>query len=238
MAIRGVLVALLLPAALAFAPASRLAPRRAARGFAPARARATMSSADAAAPVVLVTGASRGIGKAIALEMGANGCKVVVNYAGSVDAAEGVVAEIKAMGNGADAVALKANVGDPAEIAQLFKDTVEAFGACDVLVNNAGITKDGLVMRMKPQQWQDVIDLNLSGVFYCSQARAGRRARAPARARALSEHACAARRSLRRRSRPCRRRARAASSTSRRSSASSATRARRTTRPRRAASRA
>ena len=115
--------------------------------------------------VAVVTGASRGIGKAIALEMGANGCKVVVNYAGSVDAAEGVVAEIKAMGNGADAVALKANVGDPAEIAQLFKDTVEAFGACDVLVNNAGITRDQLLMRMGEDDFDRVIDVNLKGTW-------------------------------------------------------------------------
>lgn len=129
-----------------------------------------MMADDAAPPVVLVTGASRGIGKAIALEMGKNGCKVAVNYAASADAAEAVCAEIKAMGGTADAIAFKANVGDPDEIATLFKEVTEAFGGCDVLVNNAGITKDGLVMRMKPKQWQDVIDLNLSGVFYCSQA--------------------------------------------------------------------
>lgn len=118
--------------------------------------------------VCLVTGASRGLGRSIALALGAEGCKVVVNYAGSEDKANEVVEEIKAAGG--DAIAVQANCADPDQIKEMFAKATEAFGGVDVLVNNAGITKDGLVMRMKPQAWQDVIDINLSGVFYCTQA--------------------------------------------------------------------
>lgn len=120
------------------------------------------------AKVVLVTGASRGLGRAIALDLASSGCKVVVNYATSSGPAAEVVEECKAAGG--DAFAVKANCGNPEEIADMFKEAVEAFGTVDVIVNNAGITKDGLVMRMKKDQWQDVIDVNLSGVFYASQA--------------------------------------------------------------------
>lgn len=125
---------------------------------------------DQPAKVALVTGSSRGIGKAIALELAKAGCKIVINYASSSDAAEQVVADIKAMGT--DAVAIKANVAHADQAQNLIKGAVEAFGKIDVVVNNAGITRDTLMMRMKPQQWQDVIDLNLSGVFYCTQAAA------------------------------------------------------------------
>jgi len=129
-----------------------------------------MSSDDEAVDgkVCLVTGASRGLGRAIALDLGAKGCKVIVNYAASEGPAQEVVEEIKKLGG--DAIAIKANCADPTEIGEMFKQAVETFGTVDVLVNNAGITKDTLVMRMKPQQWQDVIDINLSGVFYCTQA--------------------------------------------------------------------
>mmetsp|Transcript_40175 Transcript_40175/g.96935 ORF Transcript_40175/g.96935 Transcript_40175/m.96935 type:complete len:294 (+) Transcript_40175:57-938(+) len=122
------------------------------------------------AKVILVTGSSRGLGKAIALNLGECGQKVIVNYVseGSADAAAATVEEIKAAGG--DAIALKADSSDPDEIKKLFADSVEAFGTIDFLVNNAGITKDELVMHMKPVQWQEVIDCNLSGVFYCTQA--------------------------------------------------------------------
>jgi len=119
------------------------------------------------AKVCLVTGASRGLGRAIALEFGKAGQKVIVNYAASEGPALEVVEEIKALGG--DAVAIQANCGDPDSITALFKSAVEAFGGVDVLVNNAGITQDTLVMRMKPDQWQSVIDVNLSGVFYCTK---------------------------------------------------------------------
>lgn len=122
------------------------------------------------AKVVLVTGSSRGLGKAIALDIGAQGQKVVVNYVsdGSKESADATVEEIKSLGG--DAVAIQADSSDPDAIKGLFDAAVEAFGTVDVLVNNAGITRDGLVMRMKPEQWQAVIDTNLSGVFYCTQA--------------------------------------------------------------------
>jgi 3-oxoacyl-[acyl-carrier protein] reductase len=120
------------------------------------------------AKVILVTGASRGLGKAIALELGKQGQKVVVNYAGSQGAAEEVVEEIKKLGG--DAIAVQANCGKIDDINAMFKSATDAFGTVDVLINNAGITQDTLVMRMKPEQWQSVIDINLSGVFYCTQA--------------------------------------------------------------------
>eukprot|EP00980_Cylindrotheca_fusiformis_P028727 scaffold22640_cov138-Cylindrotheca_fusiformis.AAC.8 len=122
------------------------------------------------AKVILVTGSSRGLGKAIALELGKEGQKVIVNYVsdGSKDSAAETVEQIKAAGG--DAIAVQADSSDPDEIKKLFAEAVDAFGTVDVLVNNAGITKDGLVMRMKPEQWQSVIDCNLSGVFYCTQA--------------------------------------------------------------------
>lgn len=119
------------------------------------------------AKVCLVTGASRGLGRAIALDLGREGCKVVVNYAASEGPAQEVVEEIKKLGG--DAIAVKANCADPDEIAAMFKTAVDAYGTVDVLINNAGITKDTLVARMKKDQWQDVIDVNLSGVFFCTQ---------------------------------------------------------------------
>uniref|UniRef100_A0A7S3JPN5 3-oxoacyl-[acyl-carrier-protein] reductase n=1 Tax=Aureoumbra lagunensis TaxID=44058 RepID=A0A7S3JPN5_9STRA len=116
----------------------------------------------------IVTGASRGIGRAIALALGESGCNVVVNYASSEGPALEVVEMIGAAGG--KAIAVKGDMGRQDDIDALFKSTVAEFGGLDILVNNAGITKDGLVMRMKPDQWQSVIDINLSGVFYTSQA--------------------------------------------------------------------
>lgn len=118
--------------------------------------------------VALVTGASRGIGKATALALAATGMKVVVNYAQSSGAADGVVEEIIA--NGGEAIAVQANVANSEEVDQLIKTTVEKFGRIDVLVNNAGITRDTLLLRMKLEDWQAVIDLNLTGVFLCTKA--------------------------------------------------------------------
>lgn len=124
---------------------------------------------DAEGPVAIVTGASRGIGRAIALALGAEGCRVVVNYANSAEAAEEVVKEIKA--SGGDGVAVKADMSTVEGVQDLFKATAEAFSdPVSVLVNNAGINKDGLALRMKQDQWLDVINTNLNGVFYASQA--------------------------------------------------------------------
>ncbi|MEM7772124.1 MAG: 3-oxoacyl-[acyl-carrier-protein] reductase [Cyanobacteria bacterium P01_A01_bin.37] len=118
--------------------------------------------------VALVTGASRGIGRAIALTLAASGAKVVVNYASSAQAAEEVVAEIQHMGT--EAIALKADVSKAEEIDALFQAVMEKWGRIDVLVNNAGITRDTLLLRMKLDDWQRVIDLNLTGVFLCTRS--------------------------------------------------------------------
>ncbi|HCW7514479.1 TPA: 3-oxoacyl-[acyl-carrier-protein] reductase [Staphylococcus aureus] len=115
----------------------------------------------------LVTGASRGIGRSIALQLVEEGYNVAVNYAGSKEKAEAVVEEIKA--KGVDSFAIQANVADADEVKAMIKEVVSQFGSLDVLVNNAGITRDNLLMRMKEQEWDDVIDTNLKGVFNCIQ---------------------------------------------------------------------
>lgn len=116
----------------------------------------------------IITGASRGIGKATALALAAVGAKVVVNYARSSDAAETVVKTIADAAG--EAIALKADVSQAAEVDNLIKETLAKYGRIDILVNNAGITKDTLMMRMKLEQWQAVINLNLTGVFLCTKA--------------------------------------------------------------------
>ncbi len=118
--------------------------------------------------VALVTGASRGIGKAAAIALVNQGAKVVVNYARSSEAAEAIVQEITAAGG--EAIALQADVSQAEQVDNLIKQTLDKFGRIDVLVNNAGITKDTLLLRMKLEQWQAVIDLNLTGVFLCTKA--------------------------------------------------------------------
>ena len=115
----------------------------------------------------LVTGASRGIGRSIALQLAEEGYNVAVNYAGSKEKAEAVVEEIKA--KGVDSFTIQANVADADEVKAMIKEVVSQFGSLDVLVNNAGITRDNLLMRMKEQEWDDVIDTNLKGVFNCIQ---------------------------------------------------------------------
>ncbi|AIC94867.1 3-oxoacyl-[acyl-carrier-protein] reductase [Shouchella lehensis] len=115
----------------------------------------------------IVTGASRGIGKAIALELAKNGANIIVNYAGNQAKAEEVVSEINAIGQ--EAVAIQTNVANEDEVKNMIKETVERFGSVDILVNNAGITKDNLVMRMKESDWDDVLDINLKGVFLCAK---------------------------------------------------------------------
>lgn len=118
--------------------------------------------------VALVTGASRGIGRAIALELAKAGADVVVNYAGSEQAAEDVTAAVQALGR--RSMKVRADVGQAAEAEQLVSQTIEAFGRIDILVNNAGITRDNLIMRMKEEEFDQVIHTNLKGVFNCLKA--------------------------------------------------------------------
>lgn len=118
--------------------------------------------------VAIVTGASRGIGRAIALAMATEGAQVVVNYATSGEAAQQVVDEIVA--GGGSAIALQADVSKAEQVEDLLKTTLEKWNRVDILVNNAGITRDTLLLRMKPEEWQAVIDLNLTGVFLCTRA--------------------------------------------------------------------
>src|SRR5690606_19580856 len=118
--------------------------------------------------VALVTGASRGIGRTIALELAKAGAKVAVNYSGSEQKANEVVDEIKALGQ--EAIAIQANVSDADSVQNMVKEVISTFGSLDILVNNAGITRDNLLMRMKENEWDDVININLKGVFLCAKA--------------------------------------------------------------------
>ena len=118
--------------------------------------------------VAIVTGASRGIGAAIAQTLAAEGAKVAINYNQSATAAEEVVAAIKAAGG--EAIAIQADVSQFEPAATLIKATMDAFGRIDILVNNAGTTRDTLLMRMDESDWDTVIDTNLKSVFNCSKA--------------------------------------------------------------------
>ncbi len=118
--------------------------------------------------VAVVTGASRGIGRAIALEFARLGATVVINYARSSQAAEDLVSEITAAGG--SAIALQADVSKAEDVDGLINTVLEKFKQIDILVNNAGITRDTLLLRMKPEDWQAVINLNLTGVFLCTRA--------------------------------------------------------------------
>lgn len=120
------------------------------------------------AAVAIVTGASRGIGRAIALELAKAGATVVVNYARSAEAALEVVQMIEQQGG--TAIAIAADVSVPEQVDTLVAKTVDTYGRVDVLVNNAGITRDTLLLRMSLEDWQAVINLNLTGVFLCTRA--------------------------------------------------------------------
>lgn len=118
--------------------------------------------------VAIVTGGSRGIGRAIAIELATQGAIAVVNYASSSAAAEAVVTEIIAAGG--QAIAIQADVSKIDQVDALVNAVIEKFSRVDILVNNAGITRDTLLLRLKPEDWQAVIDLNLTGVFLCTRA--------------------------------------------------------------------
>ena len=115
----------------------------------------------------IVTGASRGIGHEIALNLAKEGAKVAVNYSGSKDKADEVVQLI--IDAGGEAFAIQADVSNPDGVKNMIDQTIEIFGSIDILVNNAGITKDNLLMRMKEDEWDDVININLKGVFLCTK---------------------------------------------------------------------
>ena len=117
--------------------------------------------------VALVTGASRGIGRAIALRLAGEGAKVAINYAGNTAKAEAVKAEIEQ--NGGEAILVQADVADSSAVEAMVAKVTEAFGQIDILVNNAGITRDGLLMRMKEEDFDAVVNTNLKGVFHCTK---------------------------------------------------------------------
>lgn len=117
--------------------------------------------------VALVTGSSRGIGRAIALAMAREGASVVVNYVGSEDKAQKLCDEIKALGG--NAISVKADVSHWEEATVLIEGTMANFGRIDILVNNAGITRDNLLLRMNPKDWDQVIETNLTGAFNCAK---------------------------------------------------------------------
>ena len=116
----------------------------------------------------LVTGASRGIGKAIALRLAKEGANIAINFAGNVAAAEEVKAAIEA--DGGKAILVQADVSDSAAVDAMVKTVVDTFGGIDILVNNAGITRDGLLMRMKDEDWDAVLNTNLKSIFLCTKA--------------------------------------------------------------------
>lgn len=120
--------------------------------------------------VAIVTGGGRGIGKAIALALAAEGAKVIVNYSRSAEAAEQVVAQVREAGG--EAAAVQADVADKAQVERLFAATQEHFGRVDILVNNAGITRDKLLLRMTEEDWDAVLDTNLKGAFLCAKTAA------------------------------------------------------------------
>ena len=116
----------------------------------------------------LVTGASRGIGRAVALALAAAGARVAINYAGNVKAAEEVKAAVETAGG--TAILCQADVADSAAVEAMVAAVAKEFGTIDILVNNAGITRDTLLVRMKDEDFAKVLDTNLKGVFYCTKA--------------------------------------------------------------------
>ena len=120
--------------------------------------------------VALVTGGSRGIGRAICLELARQGAAVAVNYAGNAQAAQETVEACRALG--VQAEAFQADVSDPAACEGLIAQVKERFGRLDILVNNAGVTRDGLLMTAKPEDFDKVLDTNLKGAYFCMKAAA------------------------------------------------------------------
>jgi 3-oxoacyl-[acyl-carrier protein] reductase len=118
--------------------------------------------------IAIVTGASRGIGRAIALSLAEAGADVVVNYAGSETAAREVAGEIEKLGR--KSLVVQTDVANSEQVGQMVQQTLDHFGRIDILINNAGITRDNLLMRMKDEEWDQVINTNLKGVYNCIKA--------------------------------------------------------------------
>jgi 3-oxoacyl-[acyl-carrier protein] reductase len=123
---------------------------------------------DLSGKSAVVTGGSRGIGRAIALRLAGQGADVVISYRGNAAAAEATAGEIRALGR--RALEVQADVSDPEAAEGLIRDALEAFGKVDILVNNAGITRDDLIMRMSLEAFREVLETNLFGAFYCIKA--------------------------------------------------------------------
>lgn len=125
---------------------------------------------DLQGKTALVTGSSRGIGKAIALKLAKRGANIAVNYAGSEEKAAETVKAIEALG--VQAIKIQANVADESSVKSMIKEVTKTFGSLDILVNNAGITKDNLLLRMKEEEFDQVVETNLKGAFLCTKAAA------------------------------------------------------------------
>jgi len=123
---------------------------------------------DLSGKVALVTGGSRGIGRAVAIRLAQGGAKIALNYRGNHEAAQDVLGELK--GGGAHAMAVAGDVGVAADVDRLVTTVLEAFGRIDILVNNAGITRDTLLMRMSEEDWDAVLDTNLKSAFLVTKA--------------------------------------------------------------------
>ena len=127
-----------------------------------------MSNSDIAGRFALVTGASKGIGRAVAYRLAEQGVHIAVNYNSSPDAADETVESLRALG--VEAFPIQADVGESEQVARMVDETTERFGKIDILVNNAGIISDGLLVRMSDIAWDSVISTNLNGTFYCTRA--------------------------------------------------------------------
>ena len=123
---------------------------------------------DLTGKAALITGGSRGIGKAIALRLARQGADVAFSYRGNTEAANATAAEIEAIGT--KALAVQGDVKDPESAEAVVKSTLEAFGKVDILVNNAGVTRDDLIMRMTAEAWREVLETNLFGAFWMTKA--------------------------------------------------------------------
>lgn len=118
--------------------------------------------------VALITGASRGIGRAVAIELAKAGAKVIINYSGNITAAQDVENVIKS--NGGEAIIIQSDVASSESVDAMVKQVMDSYGRIDILVNNAGITRDNLLMRMKEEDWDAVMNTNLKGIYNCTKA--------------------------------------------------------------------